>query len=376
MRRVRDTEAGRLLVALVTWLFFAAPCLAHADGTVAFWGNYYKERSTRVISPMVSLGLDLPEETSAEVSYLIDNITSASGIRANADGNPLGARDPWQETRQEVRLDLSKRIFGFLTPGALARYSYEPDYTSFTYGLSLAASLFEDNTVLTVSAQRQNDAIFAAYTNFEDTLDTWRLAAGVTQTLLPNLAVGGSFEAQLLDGYTENPYRNEEHPRTRDRFAAGFWAAYRFRDPGTTVRASYRYYWDDWSVEAHSFELQVFQRITADLEIVPLVRFHGQSGVNFRSQIDRDGFTYYTSDPKLSKLGNTAVGLRVVWRLSFLKDTFLDPFQSVELHPRYQFFAQRNELELNPIRIVAPEDGAQNSFGDAHIAQLGVVWPF
>lgn len=359
------------VLALVGFWGLVGPSLARAENTVALWGNYYLERSTRVISPMVALSVDLPNETEAQLSYLVDNITSASGtFQATVND------EPFQEFRQEMRLEVSTRVLDFLRAGVLTRYSYEPDYTSLTYGLSLTANLFEDTTTVTVSGQRQNDAIMARGNNFEDTLDTWRGAINLTQLVTPFLVVGGSFEAQFLDGYTENPYRSEEHPRTRERFAVGGWASYRFSGPGTSIRVGYRYYWDDWSLEAHTVDLQVFQRVTRDLEVVPQIRLHGQSGVDFFRQFQETGTTFRTSDPKLMGLGTTGVGLRVVWTLGLLEGTPLHILREVALHPRYMFFAQRNHLEVNPLRVLSPEPGDQTQFGDAHVAQLGICWPF
>jgi hypothetical protein len=373
--RARRLARGLLALALA-WVTLLAPAWARAENTVALWGNYYLERSTRVISPMAAIAVDLPHETELELTYLVDNITSASGT-FQAELND----EPFQEFRQEARVAVSTELFGFLRPGILARYSYEPDYTSLTYGLSLTANLFDDLTTVTLSGQRQNDAIMARGNNFEDTLDTWRLALNVTQVVTPNLVVGASLETQILDGYTQNPYREEFHPRQRERYAMGAYASYRLTGPGTTVRLGYRYYWDDWDIQSHRLDLHVFQRLGRDLEIVPHIRVYDQQGVvgaerPFPTKFAETGISYFTNDPKLFDLGTTGLGLRVIWTLGFLEGTALDGLRDVSIQPRYMFFAQRNDLELNPLRIIDPEPGSQTQFGDAHIAQLGVCWPF
>lgn len=358
-----------VIASLLAALSALAPVPAAAENTVSVVGNYYLERSTRVISPSVALRAELPQDTDIELTYLVDNITSASGtFQATVND------EPFQEFRQEVRAAVYKdELWGFLRLGISGRYSFEPDYSSVTYGAVASARFFKDNTTLTVDVQRQNDAIFARGNNFEDTLDTWRAALRYSQTLTPGLMVGAALETQFLNGYTENPYRSEEHPRTRDRFTFSTWAAYRITQTRTTVRAAYRYYWDDWKIAANTFDVRVWQAIHEDLQLIPQIRLTEQSAANFREQIDRDGVTYRTSDPKLFAQSNLTLGLRAVWTLSFLENTFLYAFRRATLEPRYVFMFQRSVRSLNPLDIL---EAPQTAFGDAHIVQLGICWPF
>lgn len=358
-----------ILASVLAALTVLAPMSGAAENSVSVVGNYYLERSTRVISPSVAVSADLPEDTDIELTYLVDNITSASGtFQATVND------EPFQEFRQEVRASVSKdKLWDFLRLGISARYSFEPDYTSLTYGVLASAKLFEENTTVAVDVQRQNDAIFARGNNFEDTLDTWRLAVRYSQTLTPSLMVGATLETQFLDGYTENPYRSEEHPRSRERFTLSGWAAYRIRSTRTTVRGTYRYYWDDWDIHANTLDLRVWQAILPSFEVVPQIRITEQSGVNFRRQIEEDGVTYRTSDPKLMLQANMTVGLRAIWTLTFLEGTALHAFRRASIEPRYLYLFQRTARSLNPIEILEAE---QTAFGDAHIVQLGLSWPF
>ncbi len=325
---------------------------ASAEDSVTFWGNYYKERSTRVISPAVTIRKDLPKETQLEFTYLIDNITSASGAFTTTD-------EPFQEFRQEARARVRTEMWdGLINPGFQVRYSYEPDYTSVTYGLNFSSLLNQKNTTLTASIEHQDDAVMARGISLEETLTTWRMAFGVTQLLAPNLSVAVAMDLQLLDGYTENPYRVETHPRDRTRFGIGLSGRYRFLETNTSLVAGYRLYSDSWNISAHTFELQAFQTIAKNLEVIPLFRVHTQTGVDFSSHSERDNVAYATTDPKLRDFGTYSLGLRLRWQLALLDKTPLEVFKKVNLQPSYEFYHQGN------------------SYGDAHIAQLGVCWPF
>lgn len=371
MPRSSPTRApGGLATFLAAASLLVGPTLAQAEGVLSLYANYYKERTTRVIAPTLSLTTDLDAETELNLVYLIDNITSASGTFDTDDD-----AEPFQEFRQELSLGFVRRVGEHLSVRVNGRYSFEPDYTSLGYGVGASLELFERNTTVSVGLQGQNDAIHARGNNVEDTLDSYQVALGVSQILSRSTIGGLDFEYHALKGYTENPYRNENHPPERHRHAFGLWLAQRFRPTATTLRASYRYYWDDWALHAHTFELHWYQRVLPDLELVPYFRVHTQDGIDFGDYNAKLGITYVTNDPKLEKLGTTALGLRAIWSLSFLEGTFLDALHRASLEPRYAFYAQRTSLELNPARWISPE-GTQNAFGDAHIVQLGFVWPY
>lgn len=332
---------------LAVLLLLAAPA-ARAEDSVAVWGNYYKERSTRVISPMVTLRKELPHAAQADVTYLVDQITSASGAFTATD-------EPFSEYRQEVRVAARKRFFDVLTPGVFVRYSHEGDYRSLGYGVEVALDLFERMSTLTFRLMHQDDLVLQrGRAGFRDTLDTTMASLGWTQVLAKNLVGGLGAEVQILDGYTENPYRVEQHPRDRTRYALGGWLAYRHEETGTTARVDYRFYTDTWELSAHSMGLELVQRIVPGLEIAPRFRFHTQDGVYFLDLVN--GFV--TTDPKLEAYNTILVGARVSWRLDMLAGTALAPFQRLEIQPAYYYYIQGNR------------------YGDAHIAQLGAYWPF
>ena len=84
------------------------PTRTGADAVTGTWtgaaqvrGNYYWDRSTRVLAPEIIAQLDAPQGTRMRVDYLIDSITSAS-IAAGA----------LEDTRfQEVRHDVADYYF-------------------------------------------------------------------------------------------------------------------------------------------------------------------------------------------------------------------------------------------------------------------------
>ena len=95
--------------------------------------------------------------------------------------------------------------------------------------------------MLTAQAAYQHDTVLARnLPDFEEPLNTTLLGLGVTQILLPELIAGLTLETQILRGYDENPYRVEQHPRGRNRYSVGSYAALRIAASKTTIRVDYR----------------------------------------------------------------------------------------------------------------------------------------
>lgn len=348
----------RWISLLLPPLLVVLPAEVRADDFVCLYGSYYKERSTRVISPMVQIGKDLPWDSQAKVTYLVDQITSAS-----IAFNPV-TDEVFQEHRHEFRVEAGTRFFDRLTQSLSFRYSDEPDYKSVGAGANLRVDLLQRNIALDLGFDYLHDSIKrrpigGRTSTFRENADTYRIALGATQLLSKAMIAGVSLEAQLVRGYQQNQYRaNENHPQVRNRYVAGVFGAYRFESTGTTVRVDVRGYIDSWDLKALTGELRVTQGIVPSFEVEPYVRGHLQSAVEFAEGMMVGDEFYQTSDPKLTAFNAQTFGLRLSWRLAFLNGTFLDLFEDALIQPYYAFVRQTNR------------------YGNAHEAQLGMFWPF
>lgn len=327
---------------------------ARAEDSIVLWGNYYKERSTRVIEPTIVINKELPHEAQLEVGYLVDQVTSASGAFTPTD-------EPFSEYRHDVRVALRQKYLGWITPGIMARYSDEGDYDSLTLGANTELAFDRDNTILRGTFQFQYDNVrqrrtVAGEQTYIDLgeLRTYFVGVSLVQVLAKNIVAGGSLELRLLRGFQENGYLAVNHPRERNRHTATAWISYHAEPVDTTGRLAYRFYFDNWHLEAHTIDLELTHTLLPPLDVFGRFRYYTQTKVYFSEPVG----DYTTSDPKLLEFDSMFYEFGLKWTMTILEGTALDVFARSRIEPSYAYFDQHNR------------------YGVAHIAQLGWFWPF
>ena len=79
------------------------------------------------------------------------------------------------------------------------------------------------------------------------------------------------------------------------------------------IHFDYRYYFDDWSIDSHTFELKWYQSLPNGWTVTPGIRYYSQSQADFFAPYflspREDGF--YSSDFRLSGFGNLGGGVTV-----------------------------------------------------------------
>ncbi|MDV7397869.1 DUF3570 domain-containing protein, partial [Arthrospira platensis SPKY1] len=76
------------------------------------------------------------------------------------------------------------------------------------------------------------------------------------------------------------------------------------------LRTYYRYYWDDWGIQAHTAQVEVPIKITEKFSLIPNYRFYQQSSSDFFAPFNQhlSMERYYTSDYDLSEFQAHAYG--------------------------------------------------------------------
>ncbi len=353
--------------ALVTLALAAAATPAGADGELAVRGAYYKERSTRVEQPMLDGRFDVGDDAEVDTHVLIDAITSAS-VASGAAGTPF------TEHRWEVGAGFSRQL-GNLRLGGLGRYSTESDYRSFFGGVNGQLALADKNTVLGLAINAGRDHATngglqgGLMQRVEGNLTTLMGSASISQLLTPNSLVGVTYDFAWLEGFQQNPYRTviaggvpaaERHPDRRLRHA--FFASAKDYVPqtGLTLIAGYRYYFDDWGIQAHTPELRLVQALPREASLALRFRYYWQSKADFYKEIydsnDPMVEPYLSDDVKLSHFDGQTYGAQLDLPLSALGLT-----------------GDRGDIRATAVFEYLVQN---NRFGDGVVAQMALTVPF
>jgi len=306
---------------------------AYADGELSMRGVYYKERSTRVIQPMLDGIFDAGPSGTVTGHLLVDAITSASASSGAA------AAEPFTENRYEGGLGYTHEFAGpeesildVFRLGADGKYSREPDYRSFYIGGRAEAELAQKNATVALGVGLSKDTINnegaqtpmggpkllcdntqAVADQTECPLDTISMFTSASHLLSKDALIGVSYDIAKIDGYTSNPYRTvittggpvaEKHPNERLRQAFAISGRYYITDSKTTLIAAYRYYWDSWDIHAHTPEVRAIQEVGSTIEAGVRYRYYKQDAAFFWAKRYPDPATtmidYLTDDPKMS----------------------------------------------------------------------------
>jgi hypothetical protein len=367
------------MTAVVVAILAASAVSARADGSLAMRGVYYKERATRVMQPMLDGTFEAGSRGLVTGHILVDAITSASQSSGAVN------TEPFTENRYEGGLGYSHQLDA-LKLGIDSKYSSEPDYRSFYFGLRAEQELAQKNALVGFGLGIGRDQISGgpasglaqlmlqckkdAPETPECDLGTYSAYASASQILSRTALVGISADYVLMRGYQSNPYRSaivgtgtsvgtlrERHPTKRDRLALAASARYYVRRTQTTLVGAYRFYRDTWRIHAHTPELRAIQQVGSGIDATLRYRFHDQTKrAYFYAERYDEEQEFLTDDVKLSSFTNHTIEAK----LGILGHVFDMPekWAGIRLEAILQYLIQNNR------------------FGNAVVAHAALTIPF
>jgi hypothetical protein len=242
---------------------------------------------------------------------------------SNASVDVVTTASPYKERRTEYGLGVEYAVRDANLTFGMSR-SKEPDYVAEAFSVDVSQETFGGMTTVNLGFTRGADKVGQKTIGFFDQAKHWQYRLGVTQILTPRWLASVNLEAISDSGYLGNPYRAarvfgaavpENLPRTRSSRALNVRA---IGDLGSrdAVRGSYRYFWDNWDVKAHTFEAGYSRYVGESFLLDGFVRHYRQDAASFYSDDAQALNTYVTRNRQLGSYDGNTLGGKVTysWR--------------------------------------------------------------
>lgn len=296
----------------------------------------YSESDGRVqaFEPTLFLQKKYAERESLQVKLVLDSLTGATPTgalpqntsqvftRPSGDGSytitpketPLD--DTFKDTRAEINMSYTKPWSRLTLLSYGAHFSREYDFDSFGANFGVARDMNQRNTTLSAGIGLEIDQFrpeggipipFSAMQpagtaqpreSDSDTKNLIDFLAGITQVINPHWLVQINYSLSHASGYLTDPfkylsvlednsyllatsdsYRFEARPDTRTK--QSLFMEHKIHTYGNTVTASYRYFWDNWGIHAHTVDFRYRWNINHKNYLEPHLRFYNQSQADF-----------------------------------------------------------------------------------------------
>jgi hypothetical protein len=258
--------------------------------------HYYDGGGIEIDGPSVLARTAVGEKVSVSASYYVDSITSASIDVVTLGASPNGYSE--ERTQWGVGVDYLR---GDTTMSLSASTSEETDYEADTLNFGISQDIFGGLTTVSLGyGSGADDVSKRGDAQFAEEVDRHSYRFGITQVLTRNLIMGLSYEVVADEGYLNNPYRQvryvdvndprgfgtqrEVYPSTRASNAAAIRARYHL-PYRAALSGEYRFYTDDWGIDAHTFEVGYVHPFGAKWLVDFKYRFYTQNAADFYSDL-------------------------------------------------------------------------------------------
>ncbi len=300
--------------------------------------HVYDGGGVRASGPALLVRKKLGDSVSLNGTYYVDMVS-------NASIDVVTTASPYQETRNEYSLGADYVYEDALITLGTTR-SREPDYISNTTNLDIAQEVFGGLTTVSLGFSRGADNVGKKNIGFFDTARHWKYRAGLTQILTPRWLMSLNTEAISDDGFLGSPYRvarvfgaavAERNPRTRSSRAVKISSLYDVSDvigggSRSSLRAEYRYFWDNWAIKAHTLELG-YSRYFGDAWLAEgFTRYYAQTKALFYSDNAQSETTYVSRNRQLSSFNSIGLGGKLAYTVKQVPGKY-----DIKLNGSYQY---------------------------------------
>jgi hypothetical protein len=278
--------------------------------------RYYEGGDVDVQGPAVLVRKGFKDTFSVKAAYKVDEVSSASI-------DVMSYASPYDERREEYEIGGSA-VWNDALISASYSTSTESDYEADTYHFNYEQTLFGEMTTLSLGYTRGEDEVGKnGEPGFSEDVRRNQYRLGISQVITRNSIVSLNTESISDEGFLGSPYRfvavggalrPEQLPRTRTSTATALSGLYYFEGPGSSVKATYRYFSDTWDITAHTLEAQYSQpwrRFLFDVRY----RFYTQDAASFYADYHQRPQNYMARDKELSTFVSHSLGMEAAYEL-------------------------------------------------------------
>jgi hypothetical protein len=314
-----------------------------------------------VIAPMTA-------RSDVAVDFVYESMAGASPwFVIDAGGVPLQAMTG--ATIEDSRADGQVTPSLYFDTGRLSLsggFSTEKDYLSGNFGFSGQRHYNDKNTTFDAGLSfgwdeiTPTDATQYGRVQFAEK-KTISLLFGFAQVLHRTAVAQLTLGYKNSDGFLSDPYKEifvgpnrrfDKRPSQRDQLT--LLLRYRQHVPAASasLHFDYGFYWDNWDVSSHTFELSWFQDLFEFVKLVPNFRYYSQSEAFFYKPFYPTGSnpSFYSSDYRLSPYGAISYGLKAEASLSGWPHRRVDTVFSLA----YDRYASSGDWALGNVAVEAP----------------------
>ncbi len=294
-----------------------------------FLYGHYAESEHRMSADIFEGALSAPigKSMAASVNLVRDTLTGASPI--------FNIKGPDNQPQQilsgasimEQRDAISGNFNYFWDKVALSLgggFSREHDYMSRYVNTNLSWDLNKKMTTLNFGASVAFDEVEPTGFNYNKYKTSQQYLLGATQILDQSSVIKSNFTFGYHQGFLSDPYKlvyfdgagikNDTRPDNRFQWS---WLTQYVRNfkplNDAALHLDYRFYTDDWDINAHTFEVGWYQPIVDDWQVILRFRYYSQDRAYFYQPFFQAGSnaTEFSSDYRLAGFGTISGGIKV-----------------------------------------------------------------
>lgn len=288
------------------------------DGTQVY-DNSGKEDAS-VVEPMIFVEHQITKDTALSGEFVFDAWTAASDTRLDgntgASGEGIGG-----QSRVSAKLNVTREVDKW-TYGIGGGFSSEYDYRSFNGQMNLARSFAKDNFTVGFGLQYYGDSVKlfkdltpAGSAVISDFLPRNIVATSLTMSQiltrkdivqwgLTYVKAEKNLESTASTTLVNNIREVEVLPNSRERKAISTKWVHGFGE-ASAMHLSYRFYTDDWDLDAHTLEVSTLFEVNDDEDFVETaIRYHNQKSVSYFADSFNGTEQFRTSDSDLEKFSS------------------------------------------------------------------------